>query len=85
MLAVFETPEFLEEGGLMSFGADFPELFRSSAYYVARILEGVHPQELPIQQPTKFSLIINARVARERGVELPASLLVRADQVLDAN
>lgn len=85
MLAVFETPEFLDEGGLMSFGADFVQLFRDSAFYVERILNGASPADLPVQQPTKFNLSINTRIARERGIQLPISLVVRADQLIDAN
>jgi putative tryptophan/tyrosine transport system substrate-binding protein len=83
MLAVFETPEFVDAGGLMSFGADFAQLFRESATYVDRILKGASPANLPIQQPTKFSLVINARVAHARGVKIPQSLLVRADHVIE--
>jgi putative ABC transport system substrate-binding protein len=83
MLAVFETPDFIEAGGLMSFGADFLELFRGAALYVDKILKGASPAELPIQQPAKFSLSVNLRVARERGMALPQSLLIRADQLLE--
>jgi putative ABC transport system substrate-binding protein len=83
MLAVFETPEFVDAGGLMYFGADFAHLFRESATYVDRILKGASPANLPIQQPTKFSLVINARVAHARGIKIPQSLLVRADRVIE--
>jgi putative ABC transport system substrate-binding protein len=83
MLAIFETGDFIESGGLMSFGADFVELFREAASYVDKILKGASPAELPIQQPTKFTLAINLRVARERGIVLPQALLVRADQLTE--
>lgn len=83
MLAIFETPEFVDAGGLMSFGADFAQLFRQSATYVVQILKGASPADLPIQQPTKFSLVINTRVARERRIAIPQSLLVRADEVIE--
>jgi len=83
MLAVFETQDFVEAGGLMSFGADFAHLFRQSAIYVDRIFKGASPSELPIQQPTKFSLLINNRVAHERKIKIPLSLLVRADHLID--
>ena len=83
MLAIFETSEFVDAGGLMYFGADFPQLFRDSAIYVDRILKGALPADLPIQQPTKFVLGINARVARDRGIAIPQSLIVRANQIID--
>jgi putative ABC transport system substrate-binding protein len=83
MLAIFETSDFLDAGGLMYFGADFPHLFRSSANYVDRILKGASPADLPIQQPTKFVLGINARVARDRGIAIPQSLMIRADQIIE--
>jgi putative ABC transport system substrate-binding protein len=83
MLAVFETQEFVDAGGLMSFGADFAHLFRESATYVDRILKGASPANLPIQQPTKFFLVINVRAAHARGLKIPQSLLVRADHVIE--
>ena len=83
MLAVFETPEFVEAGGLMYFGADFANLFKESATYVDRILKGASPASLPVQQPTKFSLAINVRVANARGIKIPQSLLVRADHLIE--
>jgi putative ABC transport system substrate-binding protein len=83
MLAIFETVEFIQAGGLMSFGADFVELFRQAAAHVDKILEGASPAELPIQQPTKFTLAINLRVARERGIALPQAVLVRTDQLIE--
>ena len=67
----------------MSFGADFAQLFRQSATYVDKILKGASPADLPIQQPTKFSLVINTRVARERGITIPQSLHLRADEVIE--
>ena len=83
MLAIFETSDFVDAGGLMYFGADFPHLFRNSAIYVDRILKGALPAELPIQQPTTFVLGINARLARDRGIAIPQSLIVRANQIID--
>jgi putative ABC transport system substrate-binding protein len=83
MLAVFETAEWVDAGGVMYFGADFAHMFRESATYVDRILKGASPADLPIQQPTKFSLVINARVAHARGIEIPQSLLVRADHLIE--
>ena len=83
MLAIFETSDFIDAGGLMYFGADFEHLFRESATYVDRILKGASPGDLPIQQPTKFSLVINIRVARDRGIAIPQSLLIRANSVIE--
>ena len=83
MLAIFETSDFVDAGGLMYFGADFAHLFRESATYVDQILKGASPGDLPIQQPTKFSFVINARVARERGITIPQTLLIRANHVIE--
>jgi putative tryptophan/tyrosine transport system substrate-binding protein len=83
ILAVFETDDFVEAGGLLSYGADLAELFRQSAGHIDKILKGARPADLPIQQPTKFLLVINDRLARERGIRLPQSLLARADRVIE--
>ena len=83
LLAVFETEDFVEAGGLLSYGADLAELFRQSAAHIDKVLKGARPAELPIQQPTKFALVIHDRVARERGIRLPQSLLARADRVVE--
>jgi putative tryptophan/tyrosine transport system substrate-binding protein len=83
MLAVFETYEFLEAGGLMFYGADFEDLFWRSAVYVDQILRGTNPSDLPVQQPTKFLLGINNRIALERGITLPETLLARADRIVE--
>ena len=83
ILAIFETEDFVEAGGLMSYGADFADLFRRSADYIDKILKGARPSDLPIQQPTKFLLVVNEREARERGIRLPQALLARADRVVE--
>jgi putative tryptophan/tyrosine transport system substrate-binding protein len=83
LLAIFETEDFVEAGGLVSYGADLAELFRQSASLVDKVLKGARPSDLPVQQPTKFVLVINDRVARERGIKLPPSLLARADRVVE--
>ncbi len=75
--------EFVDAGGLMAYGPDFPDLFRRAATYVDRILKGAKPADLPIEQPTKFEFVINRRTAKTLGLTIPASLLVQADQILD--
>jgi putative tryptophan/tyrosine transport system substrate-binding protein len=83
VLAVFESDDFVEAGGLMSYGADFADLFRQSAFHIDKILEGARPSDLPILQPKKFLLVINERLARQRGLTLPPTLLARADRVVE--
>jgi putative tryptophan/tyrosine transport system substrate-binding protein len=74
---------FAEEGGLISYGPDFLAMARLGAHYVDQILKGAKPAELPIQQPTKFLLVINLKTAKSLGIEIPASLLARADEVIE--
>jgi putative ABC transport system substrate-binding protein len=80
---MFTLKHYVEHGGLMSYGVDFPPLWRRTADYVARILKGTKPAELPIEQPTKFELVVNLKTAKAIGVELPTSILLRADQVIE--
>jgi ABC-type uncharacterized transport system substrate-binding protein len=75
--------EFVEAGSLMSYGANFPDLFRRAADYVDKILRGVKPTDLPVEQPTKFNFTVNLTNAKALGLEIPPTLLDRADEVIE--
>ena len=74
---------FATEGGLVSYGPDEMDIFRRIAGYVDRILRGSNPSDLPVQQPTKFEMVINLKTAKAMGLQIPNSLIARADEVIE--
>jgi len=80
--AIYSQKEYVDEGGLMSYGADYDDLYRRAAVYVDKILKGAKPADLPVQQATKFEFIINLKAAKQIGLTIPVDLLQRANQVL---
>jgi putative ABC transport system substrate-binding protein len=79
----FGSSEYVEAGGLMSYGPNFPDLYRRTADFVDKILRGAKPAEMPVEQPTKFDLAVNLNTAEALGLSLPTTFLARADQLIE--
>ena len=80
---IYNSREYVELGGLLSYGPSYPDLFRRAAEFVDKILRGAKPGDIPVEQPTKFELIVNQTTAKALGLKIPEAFLLRADEVIE--
>jgi putative ABC transport system substrate-binding protein len=80
---MYESRDSVDEGGLISYGASIPDLTRRAAAFVVKVVNGANPADLPIEQPTRFELVINLKTAKALGLEVPPMLLARANEVIE--
>jgi putative ABC transport system substrate-binding protein len=80
--AIFQSSDWVEAGGLLSYGPDYPDMFRHAAGQLNKILKGTKPADIPVEQPTKFELVINLKTAKQIGLTIPPNMLARADRVI---
>ncbi len=81
--AIYQWPESAEEGGLIGYGPSIAQIYRQLARQVKKVFRGARPDDLPVEQPTSFELVVNTRVAKLIGLDVPASLALRADRLID--